>query len=158
MCYWQLWRISKILKIESNSQLDSITRVELPSCDVSQRYSKLKAIHNGLVKWQNIPQVVTYLKDTQNWKQFTTFRYRDCLLLELWRISKILKIESNSQQRIGSHGHGKSCDVSQRYSKLKAIHNRTLSYCATPRVVTYLKDTQNWKQFTTRGNKTRNEV
>ena len=67
--------------------------------------------------------VVLYLKDTQKWKQFTT---------DMENTIKIL-----------------SCVISQRYSKMKAIHNRLVSNYKYVLVVLYLKDTQKWKQFTT---------
>ena len=38
-------------------------------------------------------------------------------------ITKIFKIESNSQQKIDRGDFPESCVISQRYSKLKAIHN-----------------------------------
>ena len=144
LCY-----ISKILKIESNSQLHKFIFAYCWSCVISQRYSKLKAIHNGIRLGHQTPEVVLYLKDTQNWKQFTTNYMNVSLLKLLCYISKILKIESNSQHFFNYSESKSSCVISQRYSKLKAIHNRMEARGRGKPVVLYLKDTQNWKQFTT---------
>ena len=60
-----LCHISKILKNESNSQHLPFPEIRLGGCVISQRYSKMKAIHNhqGMPKiWR---KVVSYLKDTQ---------------------------------------------------------------------------------------------
>ena len=45
--------------------------------------------------------------------------------MKLCCISKILKNESNSQLDGTYYGKYKCCVVSQRYSKMKAIHNPT---------------------------------
>ena len=149
--FWvRLCYISKILKIESNSQQLNVLFVISISCVISQRYSKLKAIHNTNVRNQIICSVVLYLKDTQNWKQFTTVSPGRLFPARLCYISKILKIESNSQQISNCYGKIISCVISQRYSKLKAIHNSTGRGDKHQFVVLYLKDTQNWKQFTTK--------
>ena len=144
LCY-----ISKILKIESNSQRNLLNIVHRQSCVISQRYSKLKAIHNGGDRFMGRRKVVLYLKDTQNWKQFTTPPNHGTISVKLCYISKILKIESNSQQERNEGVPPKSCVISQRYSKLKAIHNKKAKGEVLTEVVLYLKDTQNWKQFTT---------
>ena len=60
LCY-----ISKILKNESNSQRMSFGKTQIGSCVISQRYSKMKAIHNTPDGIQWLAQVVLYLKDTQ---------------------------------------------------------------------------------------------
>ena len=56
--------IPKILKNESNSQLSLITLWKPFCCCVSQRYLKMKAIHNSdnIVKY--FEGVVVYPKDT----------------------------------------------------------------------------------------------
>jgi len=93
-----LYCIPKILKNESNSQLTSPIMSKLTSCIVSQRYSKMKAIHNPDGIWEDYVSVVLYPKDTQKWKQFTTESTQKKLLRLLYCIPKILKNESNSQQ------------------------------------------------------------
>ena len=60
LCY-----ISKILKNESNSQLDLCIEKGLNCCVISQRYSKMKAIHNAISIIGYTSHVVLYLKDTQ---------------------------------------------------------------------------------------------
>ena len=144
LCY-----ISKILKNESNSQLQIITNENDKGCVISQRYSKMKAIHNIFVKQNDGAFVVLYLKDTQKWKQFTTMNLTPHCLQQLCYISKILKNESNSQLVDRLAETQKSCVISQRYSKMKAIHNHRLIKYSKLGVVLYLKDTQKWKQFTT---------
>ena len=145
----QLCYISKILKIESNSQQYLPLFQVFDCCVISQRYSKLKAIHNYEIRYSVIFEVVLYLKDTQNWKQFTTAVRNTFLRTMLCYISKILKIESNSQLDYNAQGNRHCCVISQRYSKLKAIHNGIDVRANANTVVLYLKDTQNWKQFTT---------
>ena len=144
-----LCHISKILKNESNSQLWPHLRQAMIRCVISQRYSKMKAIHNNQEMVVLSKSVVSYLKDTQKWKQFTTFWFCCRTCQPLCHISKILKNESNSQQFRMLHFYKIRCVISQRYSKMKAIHNpiRVTEYFHL--VVSYLKDTQKWKQFTT---------
>ena len=57
-------------------------------------------------------------------------------------ISKILKNESNSQPGSGNKPAMDCCVISQRYSKMKAIHNSNCGVCFARSVVLYLKDTQ----------------
>ena len=57
--------ISKILKNESNSQPLSCVATTILGCVVSQRYSKMKAIHNTAPLGTKSIVVVLYLKDTQ---------------------------------------------------------------------------------------------
>ena len=125
--YWlsnkTLLCISKILKNESNSQLKTLELKLKKGCCVSQRYWKMKAIHNHGKWFKNLARVVVYLKDTEKWKQFTTCSLYYDRSKWLLCISKILKNESNSQLRDKSHWILGSCCVSQRYWKMKAIHN-----------------------------------
>ena len=144
LCY-----ISKILKNESNSQLFQMVLVIWVCCVISQRYWKMKAIHNLKLQLCDFIYVVLYLKDTEKWKQFTT---RSLLFLyynSLCYISKILKNESNSQHWRKPKHDGGCCVISQRYWKMKAIHNNKFTFTLFPSVVLYLKDTEKWKQFTT---------
>ena len=141
--------ISKILKNESNSQQLPTNLELLFCCCVSQRYWKMKAIHNNPSNIDEFLKVVVYLKDTEKWKQFTTFVVRTFNLYLLLCISKILKNESNSQHNSLLCYFSVSCCVSQRYWKMKAIHNPMNVSNAPANVVVYLKDTEKWKQFTT---------
>ena len=144
LCY-----ISKILKNESNSQQKFLTMYKSFRCVISQRYSKMKAIHNIFVELVLLLYVVLYLKDTQKWKQFTTSSPNGNSVFALCYISKILKNESNSQRISTKTPVPNCCVISQRYSKMKAIHNKTFQDQTNKVVVLYLKDTQKWKQFTT---------
>ena len=102
MWFWQmLFCIPKILKNESNSQLEYAISEMGKSCFVSQRYWKMKAIHNKYLKMLLILTVVLYPKDTEKWKQFTTFGNYYQGKYWLFCIPKILKNESNSQRLIG---------------------------------------------------------
>ena len=141
--------IPKILKNESNSQRSSHLSVQFRSCVVSQRYWKMKAIHNYIRKMVFLLQVVLYPKDTEKWKQFTTMSLRFQSNGKLCCIPKILKNESNSQLKILSETDLPSCVVSQRYWKMKAIHNLIFWILSFTFVVLYPKDTEKWKQFTT---------
>ena len=114
--------IPKILKNESNSQPSSILILLLISCVVSQRYWKMKAIHNGEPCGVYDKKVVLYPKDTEKWKQFTTFKRHCYWVRTLCCIPKILKNESNSQQPKFPYWQIDRCVVSQRYWKMKAIN------------------------------------
>ena len=141
--------IPKILKNESNSQHKFTTIFLIPSCVVSQRYWKMKAIHNSIWDHLIVSLVVLYPKDTEKWKQFTTAMTGGVLGYLLCCIPKILKNESNSQRRRKRTSWRGRCVVSQRYWKMKAIHNERLQMMMRLQVVLYPKDTEKWKQFTT---------
>ena len=119
-------------------------------CFVSQRYWKMKAIHNVDCKRISSFFVVLYPKDTEKWKQFTTCFVRTFVNFLLFCIPKILKNESNSQRKPRLGKIVDSCFVSQRYWKMKAIHNSLVEYLKNNKVVLYPKDTEKWKQFTTK--------
>ena len=141
--------IPKILKNESNSQPADFYLEFYSGCCVSQRYWKMKAIHNQVILKKFATLVVVYPKDTEKWKQFTTFI---TLYLSKWKllcIPKILKNESNSQLFRVHLIAFLCCCVSQRYWKMKAIHNNKMKTFISKYVVVYPKDTEKWKQFTT---------
>ena len=144
-----LFCIPKILKNESNSQHASRTRRTWWSCFVSQRYWKMKAIHNPTIVCFPLTSVVLYPKDTEKWKQFTTAKNNPKNPIQLFCIPKILKNESNSQLSKWCSTRCNSCFVSQRYWKMKAIHNSRCRSFNYKIVVLYPKDTEKWKQFTT---------
>ena len=141
--------IPKILKNESNSQQYQWTRKLGECCCVSQRYWKMKAIHNKWWLFVHRNLVVVYPKDTEKWKQFTTALDHMASFKGLLCIPKILKNESNSQQRYNIVIFHHCCCVSQRYWKMKAIHNSYNVVTNQFGVVVYPKDTEKWKQFTT---------
>ncbi len=62
---------------------------------------------------------------------------------ELCYITKIFKIESNSQLTLTYDDMFLRCVISQRYSKLKAIHNASDTKHVDALVVLYHKDIQN---------------
>ncbi len=119
----KLFCIPKILKNESNSQQPECLVSVVSSCFVSQRYWKMKAIHNYILGYFIFRCVVLYPKDTEKWKQFTTLRLPQDGECMLFCIPKILKNESNSQLQISGRSKRTGCFVSQRYWKMKAIHN-----------------------------------
>ena len=141
--------IPKILKNESNSQRNRHHQLSICCCFVSQRYWKMKAIHNLENVLFNNKVVVLYPKDTEKWKQFTTASWFITKVTMLFCIPKILKNESNSQHLLTIPDTIRSCFVSQRYWKMKAIHNNGGCYQCKSIVVLYPKDTEKWKQFTT---------
>ena len=99
-----------------------------------------------------LAKVVLYPKDTEKWKQFTTIIVQFTHNIVLFCIPKILKNESNSQQYKLLHLLDMRCFVSQRYWKMKAIHNCAVFGISDLCVVLYPKDTEKWKQFTTLNN------
>ena len=109
----------------------------------------MKAIHNEADAMDKAAQVVLYPKDTEKWKQFTTEFLKQGVDGGLCCIPKILKNESNSQPIMLFNKSEMSCVVSQRYWKMKAIHNAAAACAASSAVVLYPKDTEKWKQFTT---------
>ena len=119
----RLFCIPKILKNESNSQHTFLDCFDTFCCFVSQRYWKMKAIHNlkDLKVFRKF--VVLYPKDTEKWKQFTTENFALWIVQKLFCIPKILKNESNSQLGLQIAPIASRCFVSQRYWKMKAIHN-----------------------------------
>ena len=153
--YWafedelMLFCIPKILKNESNSQLAWVNPYSIQGCFVSQRYWKMKAIHNPATAFLYLDSVVLYPKDTEKWKQFTTVPFPSYHQQKLFCIPKILKNESNSQLSAVGTVQENGCFVSQRYWKMKAIHNIRFVWWFKQKVVLYPKDTEKWKQFTT---------
>ena len=75
----------------------------------------MKAIHNDFDSSEIILIVVLYLKDTKEWKQFTTQFINYAKINKLCCISKILKNESNSQHAMVHKPSPLGCVVSQRY-------------------------------------------
>ena len=148
-CLDKLFCIPKILKNESNSQQAGSPIIINACCFVSQRYWKMKAIHNCTIQGTVPMMVVLYPKDTEKWKQFTTLKPDLVQRFALFCIPKILKNESNSQLSFTPFDFSQSCFVSQRYWKMKAIHNYLKIGIAFCHVVLYPKDTEKWKQFTT---------
>ena len=144
-----LFCIPKILKNESNSQPWYNCIFSEWCCFVSQRYWKMKAIHNTYLLIILIIEVVLYPKDTEKWKQFTTPLWMVIYDQKLFCIPKILKNESNSQRIPSLPQKRRCCFVSQRYWKMKAIHNQPKMTANRKTVVLYPKDTEKWKQFTT---------
>ena len=157
-----LFCIPKILKNESNSQRFLCFSYFNARCFVSQRYWKMKAIHNSLCNDDEDFLVVLYPKDTEKWKQFTTKICKALIEPPLFCIPKILKNESNSQRWFWLQYQWKGCFVSQRYWKMKsskgkarrfgvakAIHNAGAISLSGFTIVLYPKDTEKWKQFTT---------
>ena len=89
-------------------------------------------------------EVVLYPKDTEKWKQFTTYCHTLTDDKELFCIPKILKNESNSQHNSNWITKADCCFVSQRYWKMKAIHNWHHESAFSQTVVLYPKDTEKW--------------
>ena len=169
-----LFCIPKILKNESNSQQVLSDFTSFMSCFVSQRYWKMKAIHNSPARTSFaillfcIPKILKNESNSQQWGKhchnelccFVSQRYwkmkaihnrrsRLFLFSLLFCIPKILKNESNSQRKKRVENSLCGCFVSQRYWKMKAIHNLKVLCSFIYFVVLYPKDTEKWKQFTT---------
>ena len=141
--------ISKIPHFESNSQHMPKRIFNAMSCYWYQRYLILKAIHNVVGLRNRAGFVVTDIKDTSFWKQFTTVFRDQNKISRLLLISKIPHFESNSQHGGSRSSRVLGCYWYQRYLILKAIHNTDESKETIEEVVTDIKDTSFWKQFTT---------
>ena len=118
-----LFQTTKIQIFESNSQQDNKCSCQTLCCFRLQRYKFLKAIHNHRPVRPEPGRVVSDYKDTNFWKQFTT-----------WGM-------------LSANIH--SCFRLQRYKFLKAIHNSSCPSERNGSVVSDYKDTNFWKQFTT---------
>ena len=144
-----LFQTTKIQTFESNSQLHKPYRRCLPRCFRLQRYKLLKAIHNNRLPPPNRDTVVSDYKDTNFWKQFTTFAFVSNSCKSLFQTTKIQTFESNSQLHKPYRRCLPRCFRLQRYKLLKAIHNLSKLFTANGTVVSDYKDTNFWKQFTT---------
>ena len=166
---------SKIQFFESKSQHKISTGIESESCLSDQRYNFLKANHNWLVEMPCSWEVVYQIKDTIFWKQITTFRICEKIIIsclsdqrynflkanhnisphenktkQLFIRSKIQFFESKSQLKMQSWTTSQCCLSDQRYNFLKANHNMYLIPKICQLVVYQIKDTIFWKQITTR--------
>ena len=119
-------------------------------CFRLQRYKLLKAIHNRHWRGSARRNVVSDYKDTNFWKQFTTTPLALQFQLLLFQTTKIQTFESNSQRPRGLLPTHQRCFRLQRYKLLKAIHNRLRQRKHIVVVVSDYKDTNFWKQFTTK--------
>ena len=146
---FELFQTTKIQIFESNSQQDNVKHRSGTGCFRQQRYKFLKAIHNLVCSRIQSITVVSDNKDTNFWKQFTTWSKNDTELLSLFQTTKIQIFESNSQRIIWKNIRLKRCFRQQRYKFLKAIHNLMYSLTSWYWVVSDNKDTNFWKQFTT---------
>ena len=93
----QLFRLQKYKKFESNSQRDSSRCRHLHSCFDCKSTKNLRAIHNANGYTSCIDIVVSTAKVQKIWEQFTTRSVNNHLEVELFRLQKYKKFESNSQ-------------------------------------------------------------
>ena len=89
-------------------------------------------------------------KDTNFWKQFTTNAMFQAVEVQMFAVTKIQIFESNSQQSAKNKNRRPGCSPSQRYKFLKAIHNQSFFLLLRREDVRRHKDTNFWKQFTTK--------
>ena len=147
-----MFAVTKIQIFESNSQRNGWLIFNRCRCSPSQRYKFLKAIHNCTLKKVLPFRDVRRHKDTNFWKQFTTFPYFHVSFIMMFAVTKIQIFESNSQHLCNSAFPRVRCSPSQRYKFLKAIHNLWIVYSRRKADVRRHKDTNFWKQFTTFNN------
>ena len=145
-----MFQTTKIQTFESNSQLSCFAPALLDCCFRLQRYKLLKAIHNLRIKTSMRAIVVSDYENTNFWKQFTTPVRLATSFCELFQTTKIQTFESNSQREFEPQKQHRSCFRLRRYKLLKAIHNRVRYAELLRLVVSDYKDTNFWKQFTTR--------
>ena len=118
-----MFAVTKIQIFESNSQPNFANSGNWQRCSPSQRYKFLKAIHNGGVVTVGNPTDVRRHKDTNFWKQFTTWFCFFYFSFLMFAVTKIQIFESNSQPFFVVNHIDNWCSPSQRYKFLKAIHN-----------------------------------
>ena len=118
-----MFQTTKIQIFESNSQHERKQSLRTNSCFRLQRHKLLKAIHNLLYLLALCSPVVSDYKDTNFWKQFTTYDLFKVKPGQLFQTTKIQTFESNSQLGSDPQGIADGCFRLQRYKLLKAIHN-----------------------------------
>ena len=120
----KLFRLQKYKKFESNSQRHDLSHRHLTSCFDCKSTKNLRAIHN--------------------------FAQKQAKQIQLFRLQKYKKFESNSQQ-FSRSGSGDCCCFDCKSTKnLRAIHNTACRFLATTWVVSTAKVQKIWEQFTTR--------
>ena len=144
-----MFQTTKIQTFESNSQQSFQGQRTGFCCFRLQRYKLLKAIHNIRKRNPLKTQVVSDYKDTNFWKQFTTWKLFIWYKKKLFQTTKIQTFESNSQPLYSLLPDSRRCFRLQRYKLLKAIHNAPNMQIHFLLVVSDYKDTNFWKQFTT---------
>ena len=123
----------------------------LQRCFRLQRYKLLKAIHNAKacgIKILGLFQTTKIQTFESNSQRRGRARRRDRRCFRLQRY-KLLKAIHNARRQLFQELCG--CFRLQRYKLLKAIHNNRPKGSGYRWVVSDYKDTNFWKQFTTRG-------
>ena len=170
-----MFAVTKIQIFESNSQLHSKMISCLNWCSPSQRYKFLKAIHNSLVVVECHFHDVRRHKDTNFWKQFTTTRCFFQIAHSMFAVTKIQIFESNSQHffcgcyYFADVRRHKDTNFWKQFTTIFLFHVKKIMMFAVTKIqifesnsqptllvgCRYLdvrrhKDTNFWKQFTTK--------
>ena len=119
----ELFRLQKYKKFESNSQ--------------PQRCSA------------SVLHVVSTAKVQKIWEQFTTDFIMKVKQVQLFRLQKCKKFESNSQQMIVHAPLKDRCFDCKSTKNLRAFHNSQNTKYSPPWVVSTVKVQKIWEQFTT---------
>ena len=114
-----------------------------------QKYKKFESNSQHLAKWFFNNSVVSTAKVQKIWEQFTTSLRRSPWFLELFRLQKYKKFESNSQPSFTPYIQNISCFDCKSTKNLRAIHNDTVSSRTGRWVVSTAKVQKIWEQFTT---------
>ena len=92
-----LFRLQKYKKFESNSQQESGDELDDMGCFDCKSTKNLRAIHNPTLVSEIVPNVVSTAKVQKIWEQFTTKGGHQRDEVQLFRLQKYKKFESNSQ-------------------------------------------------------------
>ena len=146
--YIQLFQTTKIQIFESNSQHFLRTPLRDIGCFRLQRYKFLKAIHNLPFVIDFYQKVVSDYKDTNFWKQFTTYKRRRSIETGCFRLQryKFLKAIHNG------HAGDRQGDELFQTTKIQIFESNSQLMVGVSLVfvvVSDYKDTNFWKQFTT---------
>ena len=118
-----LFRLQKYKKFESNSQRCSTFEHSVTCCFDCKSTKNLRAIHNLPEEFRDKKWVVSTAKVQKIWEQFTTRLAILVLHLELFRLQKYKKFESNSQLSPTAAAQAASCFDCKSTKNLRAIHN-----------------------------------
>ena len=147
--YFELFRLQKYKKFESNSQPVWYVRHSKSCCFGCKSTKNLRAIHNPFRSTSPNAVVVSAAKVQKIWEQFTTLSSNKGKIAKLFRLQKYKKFESNSQPLHRLLPHLLSCFGCKSTKNLRAIHNTAGGQCYKRRVVSAAKVQKIWEQFTT---------
>ena len=145
----RLFRLQKYKKFESNSQPNNWIIMATKCCFDCKSTKNLRAIHNRFVFKFEKTFVVSTAKVQKIWEQFTTKSMLINMVLQLFRLQKYKKFESNSQLDLLQCLVTSCCFDCKSTKNLRAIHNSVGKVLFQLGVVSTAKVQKIWEQFTT---------